>query len=173
MDLAVKVGNRDFMEHFISCVPDRKMHLKIQIPRLLAEITKRVNLDFLMVIVVEFKMIPDFMQHLLLMVKHKIPLLSYLLETFNFSLCDDEMSEALTLALERYGNTRLTYNFLSASNQGGDERKVEAEDGTLATLARNHWTNIGNSKWPCSNDRSFSLTKRRLSLLQELEETLY
>eukprot|EP00116_Pleurobrachia_bachei_P003199 sb/3463461/ len=58
-----------------------------------------------------------------------------------------------------------------AEEGGEEEGGADLEDGTLATVARNHWRMIVFSNWPCSNRRPFCRRKRELWVTEEAEKS--
>eukprot|EP00116_Pleurobrachia_bachei_P002990 sb/3463252/ len=202
LDSAVKYGNRNFLDHLISKIPENITKLQFRFFPLAAGITKRANADLVMVMLVEFELYGDFMKQLLtlLMVGHKIPLISYWLENFNFSLCEQETLVLLAEAIEISISSEVSCKFMeslkkedsldkkeeleeeekesdSSEDENDEEEEVSdvkllSDDGTLATVARNHWTKIESSTWPCSEKRPFSLARRKLWEKEEISEII-
>eukprot|EP00116_Pleurobrachia_bachei_P002742 sb/3463004/ len=183
LKLSVKFGNylfldlvKDYGSLFNSEDPEdpfnAEMKLKRedflqQIPELLVEITQRSHLDLVMVLVVEWGFEDEFLHDLLtlLKVKAKIPLLKYLLETFNlsglYSYSNPKLNRLNTVLIKSFpsnGGWIMTTNYEVCEK---DVRVLEL-DGTLATIARNRWYKIKDSNWPCSEKRPFYYNKRDL-----------
>ena len=55
-------------------------------------------------------------------------------------------------------------NVVKAERLADKDSKIPAipNDGTLATLARNNWSEEAGSTWPCSKKRPFCLVRRKL-----------
>eukprot|EP00116_Pleurobrachia_bachei_P003295 sb/3463557/ len=178
LDSAINYANGSLLGYLLSCPPQNKTKFQFHLFPLVTVITKRSHLDLLMAMLVEFHLVGEFMKQLLilLMVGNKIPLLNYWLENFNFSLCDKEMMNLLTEALGPITSPAVCCKLMTAldeeSKQTDGDRIIEdrlmdnieliQSDGTLATVARNHWIKIVSSTWPCSKERPFSLVKRNL-----------
>eukprot|EP00116_Pleurobrachia_bachei_P003532 sb/3463794/ len=165
LDCSVKFGDDKFLTHIFSSVPENKTSFQFKISRLLAATSKRPEMDLVMALVVQFELHSTFVQHLIsiLDIGHSLPLQDYILENFNFSLCDKETISFLSEALSRCISPEYACNFMK-SVETERLRKACIEDGTLATLARNLWLNTEDSNWPCSNKKPFSQTKRNLTL---------
>eukprot|EP00116_Pleurobrachia_bachei_P004081 sb/3464343/ len=186
LDSAVKYGNTNLLEHFLSCIPLKNPKFQFRLFSQMAETKNRSHFDLAIAMLVEFGLVKRFMEHTLtlLMVKHEIPLLNYWLENLNFSLCDEETLPLLTEVLEPIISSEICCKLLKAldeeSKQTDEERKKEDQtefareplphDGTLATVARNHWATIVSSTWPCSEKRPFSLVRRHLWEKEEIIE---
>eukprot|EP00116_Pleurobrachia_bachei_P001890 sb/3462152/ len=177
VDSVVKYGDTFFLDHLISKTPENLLKFQIHFFEFLANTTKQSHLDLFLVMVVEFGLIDKFVEQVLalLMVKFHIPLLNYWLENFNFSLCDeDTIIPLLAEAVDRSTNAEICCKFMAAiktekeeadsgKNKGGElEITVIPEDGTLATVARNHWNKVEGSTWPCSNKRPFCRMRKKL-----------
>eukprot|EP00116_Pleurobrachia_bachei_P003855 sb/3464117/ len=174
IDSVMKYGDTFFLDHLISKTPETLLKFQFRFSELLANTKKRSHLDLLLTMVVEFDLIDKFVEQILalLMVKFQIPLLNYWLENFNFSLCDEDTLSLLAEAVERSTNAEICCKFIAALKAEREEKKdddddkleiyVIPEDGTLATVARNHWNKIEGSTWPCSNKRPFCRIRRKL-----------
>eukprot|EP00116_Pleurobrachia_bachei_P003653 sb/3463915/ len=161
--LSVKFDYDFFLDHMLSCGPDYLIEFHQQTSELLIEITQRSHLDLVMAVVVEWGIENEFLHDLLtlLKVRVKIPLLKYLLETFNFSrLYNQQKLDQLNVVLRKsFPKTRGI--FLSLTGESDEDVKQLLQvDGTLATKARNRWYKIGSSTWPCSARRPFCTNKR-------------
>eukprot|EP00116_Pleurobrachia_bachei_P002763 sb/3463025/ len=179
LDLAVKHGSRAFLTVLLSNTPAEKSNLQLHFSTLLANTTKPQHLDLLMAMVVQFDLVSEFMQQILalLMVGYKIPLFRYWLANFNFKqLCEGHVMKSLMVALERITDAQLACSFLESleEEEEGEGIKLVTEDGTLVTLARNHWCKIRDSVWPCMGDnkqRPFSNFPRNLEWEEEEVES--
>eukprot|EP00116_Pleurobrachia_bachei_P003188 sb/3463450/ len=174
--------------HLLSCTPHTKTKFQVRLFPLVTVVTKRSHLDLLMAMLVEFDLVGDFMKQLviILTIGNKLPLLNYWLKNFNFSLCDEETMNLLTEALEPIISSEVCCKLMTAideeSKQTDDIREKEdckmksikliQSDGTLATVARNHWAKIVTSTWPCSKKRPFSLARRNLWENSEIEKDI-
>eukprot|EP00116_Pleurobrachia_bachei_P003225 sb/3463487/ len=171
LESVIKHADASLLEHLLSCIPENKLKFQFRLPQLIAESTKRTHLDLIMALVVEFNLVEKFTEQILtvLMMNSRFPLLTYWLENFNFSLCDKDVLPLLAEAVEQNGSADLSCEFItvlkSESEKSDDENKDEnliPEDGTLATIARNRWSKMKTSTWPCSKKRPFSLIRRSL-----------
>eukprot|EP00116_Pleurobrachia_bachei_P002454 sb/3462716/ len=171
LKLSVKFGKDLFLDQlFRPGFKDEEFHHEIS--GLLVEITQRSHLDLLMALVVQWDLKDWFLHDLLTLLKSKaeIPLLKYLLETFNFSLFEYEKSKLKRL------NVVLLKSFPKSGGELFKKIKLEKEedgdvtpvkqllqlDGTLATIARNRWYKIKKSNWPCTEKRPYCSNKRDL-----------
>eukprot|EP00116_Pleurobrachia_bachei_P003251 sb/3463513/ len=179
LDYTINYADWSLLGCLLSCKPQNKIKFQFHLFPLVTVITKRSHLDLLMAMLVEFHLVDEFMKQILilLMVGNKIPLLNYWLQNFNFSLCDKETLTLLTEALEPIISPEACCQLMTAvidekSSKTDEDREEEdrlmttiqliPSDGTLATVARNHWAKIVSSAWPCSKERPFSLVKRNL-----------
>eukprot|EP00116_Pleurobrachia_bachei_P003217 sb/3463479/ len=171
LDSVIKHTDVSLLDHLLSCIPENKLKFQFRLPQLIADTTKRAHLDLIMVVVVEFNLVEKFTEQILtvLMMNGRFPLLTYWLENFNFSLCDKDALPLLAEAVEQNGSADLSCELItllkSESGKADDENKDEnliPEDGTLATLARNRWSKMKTSTWPCSKKRPFSIIRRSL-----------
>eukprot|EP00116_Pleurobrachia_bachei_P008392 sb/3468654/ len=167
---------RELRCYLLTKTPENLLKFQFRFSELLAKTTKRSHLDLLLAMVVEFDAVEEFIKQILafMMASFQIPLLNHLLENFNFSLCNDDTLPLLSEAVERSTNAEICCKFMAAiktekeeaesgENKGGElEITVIPEDGTLATVARNHWNKIEGSTWPCSNKRPFCRIRRKL-----------
>eukprot|EP00116_Pleurobrachia_bachei_P004121 sb/3464383/ len=193
LDSTVKYSDRRLLEYLLSRVPKNKTKYMFRISRLLVETTKRSHLDLVMVMVVEFNLVNEFMQQTLamMMIQHSIPLLKYWLDNFNFTLCTVGTLSLLAEVVELNTDAESSLKLMAAIQDESDEKesskqeneesdleeggagvseRADMEDGTLATVARNHWRKIESSKWPCSKTRPFCPTRRKLWENEEEEE---
>ena len=129
-----------------------------------------------MVMAIEYDIVDQFTQQSLTLLQF-IPL-NYWLENFNFNLCNADTLSLLAEAVELNINVETSCKLMKAIEDEGkitDEiialvdkkenaevKEMILEDGTLATVARNHWRAIVSSTWPCSQKRPFSLARRQL-----------
>eukprot|EP00116_Pleurobrachia_bachei_P005498 sb/3465760/ len=167
LDGYIKHDNRIFLEHFLLQPFETfcRQTFHIYLSKLITKITKRSEMDLLMVLVVQFGFLSDFHRQLcsMLLVEQPIPLLGYILENFNLALYDGKSYEALILALTP-NSERRTFSLQRYKRdvrfQGEEVLSPVSNDGTLATVARNHWCKIEDSTWPCSNSkRPFSVKR--------------
>eukprot|EP00116_Pleurobrachia_bachei_P004390 sb/3464652/ len=174
---SVTFENHTFMSHLISNVPDKKEVLLFHCFRLLddpvVQHSKR-KLELMLALVVEFKLLPGFMLnlHKILIQGKRNSLIDHILDNFNFGLCDDQCISNLSSAMVHRNMSRFAKSFIrairreksAADDDSSDvaKGKIQPLDGRLATLARNYWVLIGNSSWPCSRQRPFTLVKRQL-----------
>eukprot|EP00116_Pleurobrachia_bachei_P003162 sb/3463424/ len=162
LDGYIKHDNRIFLEHFLLQPFETfcRQMFHIYLSKLITKITKRSEMDLLMVLVVQFDFITDFHQQLcsMLLMEQQIPLLGYILENFNLALYEQRSYEALILALKP---TRFSYyRDITSGRYLGKALSPVPNDGTLATMARNHWCKIEDSTWPCFNSkRPFSVKR--------------
>ena len=162
LDSVVKYGDTQFLEYLLSIIPTEAAQVQFCFSELLAKTTKRSHLDLVMVMIVEFDLVDEFLKQILTLmaVRFQIPLLDYWLANFNFTLCDKEIVPLLKKALERNFNAGVLYKFeMSLKNddrKNTDSASEISGDGTLATLARNHWNKIVDSVWPCFKKRPVS-----------------
>eukprot|EP00116_Pleurobrachia_bachei_P003155 sb/3463417/ len=177
LDLAIQHGNASYLEHLLSCTPKNYPMFRFQFFPLVFEMTNRSHFDLAMAMIVEFGFVENFLENVLtlLMVKHEIPLLNYWLNNFNFSLCEEETFPLLIKAIEPITSSEvcskfikirdeceLTYDEMVDKDSDMIKREPLPNDGTLATVARNHWATIVSSTWPCSEERPFSLARTKL-----------
>eukprot|EP00116_Pleurobrachia_bachei_P002554 sb/3462816/ len=170
-DSSIKFGNHEFLIHLLSTVPKTTDVIQFHFSKLLLETTKRSHLDLIMVLACEFGLAVGLLQQLqgFCMIGHKIPLLEYFLENFNFSLCEEQLLTLLSVALGKCKDAKYVLNFtnaVKAEKEKDPKKSVKPiqlpADGTLSNLARNHWNRISNTTWPCSQKRPFCLVKRKL-----------
>eukprot|EP00116_Pleurobrachia_bachei_P003316 sb/3463578/ len=180
LDSAVHREEPCFLNHLLSCVPENLTKFQFRLSKVLAELTKRSHLDLVMAMVIEFSFVNKFVEQILtlMMFKTPIPLLDYWFENFNFSLCDQETLSLFTetvgqstnpetcrkcLAILKHGEVQrgTTEDGMEGTKEEEDGRDINMipKDGTLATVARNLWSEDEESTWPCSTKRPFSLTR--------------
>ena len=173
LDLSVNLGNHSFLDHLFSSIPEKKEVLMFHFSHLLAEATDCLQVELVMALAVEFQLVPVFVQqlHSALIFSKKTTIIDHILENFNFALCDEQYVTKLADALKQCSSEQFAVSFIDALD--GENKATESiteniegdlipKDGTLATLARNHWRKIVGSTWPCSKGNPFSLTKREL-----------
>ena len=169
LDLSVIHGNHSFLVHLFSSIPEKKEALMFKFSYLLTETENFLQVELVMALAVEFDLVPDFVNqlHSAIILSEKATIIVHVLENFNFSICDDQDLKLLSESLkEKWPCECFKEALESEKNVNENTDQIEGDlipkDGTLATLARNHWRKITGSTWPCSKARPFSVTKRDL-----------
>eukprot|EP00116_Pleurobrachia_bachei_P002773 sb/3463035/ len=156
LESAVKYSDRRLLDCLLSCVPENKTKFVFRISRLLADTTKKSHLDLVMVMAVEFNLVDQFIQQSLALLYYSIPLLQYWLENFNFTLSGPDTLALLAEAVELNTGSETSCKLMAALKEESEMTIEEiakedenckvnvviAIDGTLATVARNHWNKI-------------------------------